>query len=93
MWIVGLVVGLVALISISARITRWRRIPVRLTQLAVGLYGFVPAIALKSGVTATTAIDATMAIIYFLVFSVVGAVTLNGIVARADYQRRTAGSG
>lgn len=64
----------------------------RLTQLAVGLYGFVPAIIMKSGVAETSALSVAIAILYFLVFSVVGAVLLNGVVARAEHQRRLSGA-
>jgi hypothetical protein len=81
--IAGLLVGLVVLYLAKLRIAKWRRVPARFALLAFGLYGFVPAIAMKLGVVETTTWGVVIAIIYFVAFSVIGAVLLNGIVVRA----------
>ncbi len=86
-WIVGLLVGLATFLVTKQRIAKWRRIPARLALLAFGILGFVPAMVMKLGAVETTSWGVTIAIVYFLVFSVFAGVLLNGIVARAEQRK------
>jgi hypothetical protein len=77
--IVGIVLGLILVGVLKRRIPRWKLIHVRLSLLAVGLYGFVPSVLMRLGLIEATALGVALAGGYFLIFSVGSAVLLNGV--------------
>lgn len=81
--ILGIAIGLVLVGILRQRIPRWKRVPGRLSLLAVGVYGFVPAILMRLRLVETTGLGVAIAIGYFFIFSVGSAVLLNGVAIRA----------
>ena len=80
----GLLVGLVAFRRTLRRVPSYARLARALVPSAFCLFGFVPAILVRSGLAPWSSSTVAAAIIYFIVFSVVVTVSMNGAIARAS---------
>jgi hypothetical protein len=82
--IIGIIVGVVALIFSIQSVSLWSRAARGTVLFALGIYGFVPAIFLRIGLTEVTTFRVLVAIGYFITFDVIGAVALSGAIVRTE---------
>jgi hypothetical protein len=80
---IGAALGLVLLRASMKRIVLWSRVWRTLAPGGFALFGFLPAIVMRLGLIETTAPLVLVAIAYFLVFTIVAQVALDGKVSRA----------
>ena len=78
----GLMVGIVLLIYVKRRIAGWSRVRSRLALVLVACYGALPQALLQFRLVEMSTVGAVLAIVYFVLFSVIGLVMLNGILIR-----------
>jgi hypothetical protein len=90
--IVGAIAGAVAFLLARRRIPFLPRLGKLLVPAGFCLFGFLPAVVLQCTFIERTAPVVLASIIYFILFSVVASVTLNGIAARSDYRANVAAS-
>lgn len=83
-FVVGALLGVMLLRGCLRRITTWSRPLQVLVPVCFAILGVVPLISIRLGTVAPTGAKTVLAVGYFVLFTVVATVALNGKASRAE---------
>jgi len=81
---IGLVIGLAVIPLLVRKMPTWGGVMTRLCPLLVCLYGFLPAILIRSALIDNSGLRSLVAVVYVVGIGVFGTVELNGAATRAE---------
>ena len=85
--LIGLMLGAAATPPLCRKIVSLTPTVAVLVPLAMCLYGVLPAILIRGGLIGNTGLRTVLALTYFIGFSVISTVALNGARARAEHRK------
>ena len=85
--LLGLALGAAITPPLCRKIVSATPIAAVVVPLAMSLYGVLPAILMNLGILESSGIRWLIALTYFVGFSVISSVALNGARSRAEYDR------
>ena len=85
--IIGLILGAIITPPLRRMIVSSTPFVAVVVPLAMSLYGVLPAILISIGAIHSSAFRGLMSLVYFVAFSVIASVALNGARSRAEHER------